>query len=263
MNTLKFFIPPFVNIILSVMSSFLHYWNPLNWCLKLCYKFSGICKIVSPILASVPAGIVLMKEKAGFRFTTRVQPLRLAEWNEDDKISFFMSGRLVTVPLWVSVVNTFSLNLCALTFRNYTFREFEKIANKIFARRYSSAGYLPDKYLEEEFWHEITNGKIESVEYACDIEGSAFSSSTGDPLGQSNWNLKVIIPFSSICFLSFLVYSSTNKEEESALLSVSKCFWQSTCYLIKMEVLNGEASKFLPKNGFRTILSYLCFSLPF
>ncbi|WOL13228.1 lysine-specific demethylase JMJ706-like isoform X1 [Canna indica] len=142
--------------------------NPLDYIQQIAPMASkfGICKIVSPLVASVPAGIVLMKEKVGFRFTTRVQPLRLAEWNEDDKISFFMSGR------------------------NYTFREFEKMANKIFARRYSSAGYLPDKYLEEEFWNEITNGKIESVEYACDIDGSAFSSSSSDQLGKSKWNLK-------------------------------------------------------------------------
>ncbi|XP_073106448.1 lysine-specific demethylase JMJ13-like isoform X2 [Elaeis guineensis] len=133
----------------------------------------GICKIISPLNASVPAGVVLMKEKAGFRFTTRVQPLRLAEWDTNDKITFFMSGR------------------------NYTFREFEKMANKLFSRRYSSAGGLPAKYLEEEFWHEIANGKTESVEYACDIDGSAFSSSPGDQLGKSKWNLKVFSSFLS------------------------------------------------------------------
>jgi len=58
-------------------------------------EFTGICKIISPVSASVPAGIVLMKEKAGFKFTTRVQPLRLAEWDSSDRVTFFMSGRLV------------------------------------------------------------------------------------------------------------------------------------------------------------------------
>ncbi|MQL94681.1 hypothetical protein Taro_027337, partial [Colocasia esculenta] len=128
----------------------------------------GICKIVSPLSASVPAGIVLMKEKGGFKFTTRVQPLRLAEWDSDDKITFFMSGR------------------------NYTFRDFEKVANKVFSRRYSSAGCLPAKYVEEEFWNEIACGKMESVEYACDVDGSAFSSSPNDQLGKSKWNLKTL-----------------------------------------------------------------------
>ncbi|XP_059656858.1 lysine-specific demethylase JMJ13-like isoform X2 [Cornus florida] len=126
----------------------------------------GICKIVSPLSASVPAGIVLMKEKAGFKFTTRVQPLRLAEWDSDDKVTFFMSGR------------------------NYTFRDFEKMANKVFARRYCSSGCLPATYLEKEFWHEIACGKTESVEYACDVDGSAFSSSPSDQLGKSKCNLK-------------------------------------------------------------------------
>lgn len=55
--------------------------------------YTGICKIISPISASVPAGVVLMKEKAGFNFKTRVQPLRLAEWDADDRVTFFMSGR--------------------------------------------------------------------------------------------------------------------------------------------------------------------------
>ncbi|KAF8729161.1 hypothetical protein HU200_017743 [Digitaria exilis] len=126
----------------------------------------GICKIVSPVSASIPAGSVLMKELGGVKFTTRVQPLRLAEWSKDDKFAFFMSGR------------------------KYTFREFEKMANKEFIRRYSSSACLPSRYMEEEFWHEIAFGKMESVEYACDIDGSAFSSSPNDQLGRSKWNLK-------------------------------------------------------------------------
>nr|GFC85459.1 lysine-specific demethylase JMJ706-like [Tanacetum cinerariifolium] len=107
-----------------------------------------ICKIVSPVSASVTAGMVLMREKVGFKFTTRVQPLRLAEWNTDDKVTFFMSGR------------------------------------------YYSAGCLPATYVEKEFWHEIACGKTESVEYACDVDGSAFSSSSTDQLASSKWNLK-------------------------------------------------------------------------
>lgn len=67
------------------------------------------------------------------------------------------------------------------------------MANKVFARRYSSAGCLPAKYLEEEFWRELAYGKTETVEYACDIDGSAFSSSPTDELGRSKWNLKVMI----------------------------------------------------------------------
>ncbi|XP_022963867.1 lysine-specific demethylase JMJ706-like isoform X2 [Cucurbita moschata] len=126
----------------------------------------GMCKIVSPFSASIPAGMVLMKEKVGFKFTTRVQPLRLAEWDADDRMTFYMSGR------------------------NYTFREFEKMANKVFERRYCSSGYLPAKYLEKEFWHEIIGGKTDTVEYACDIDGTAFSSSPNDELGKSKWNLK-------------------------------------------------------------------------
>ncbi|CAJ1941914.1 unnamed protein product [Sphenostylis stenocarpa] len=109
----------------------------------------GICKIISPLSTSVPAGIVLMREQAGFKFTTRVQPLRLAEWDTEDKM-----------------------------------------ANKAFAQRYCSAGCLPATYLEKEFWSEIGCGKMETVEYACDVDGSAFSSLPTDQLGKSKWNLK-------------------------------------------------------------------------
>lgn len=67
------------------------------------------------------------------------------------------------------------------------------MANKVFARRYCSAGYLPSTYMEREFWNEIACGKTESVEYACDVDGSAFSSSPSDQLGKSKWNLKVLM----------------------------------------------------------------------
>ncbi|KAE9459273.1 hypothetical protein C3L33_08815, partial [Rhododendron williamsianum] len=77
-----------------------------------------------------------------------------------------------------------------LVFQKLTFRDFEKMANKDFARRYYSTGCLPATYLEKEFWHEIACGKTESVEYACDVDGSAFSSSSKDQLGKSKWNLK-------------------------------------------------------------------------
>jgi hypothetical protein len=51
--------------------------------------------------------------------------------------------------------------------------------------------------VEEEFWREIAFGKMDFVEYACDVDGSAFSSSPHDQLGKSNWNLKVNILFLS------------------------------------------------------------------
>ncbi|KAL6905398.1 hypothetical protein ACP4OV_002999 [Aristida adscensionis] len=126
----------------------------------------GICKIVSPVSASVPAGVVLTKEQPNFKFMTRVQPLRLSEWAEDDTVTFFMSGR------------------------KYTFRDYERMANKVFSKKYSSSSCLPARYVEEEFWREIAFGKMDFVEYACDVDGSAFSSSRHDQLGKSNWNLK-------------------------------------------------------------------------
>lgn len=75
------------------------------------------------------------------------------------------------------------------------------MANKVFARRYCSVGCLPATYMEKDFWQEISCGKTETVEYACDVDGSAFSASSSDQLGNSKWNLKVLIPFNTFTFL--------------------------------------------------------------
>uniref|UniRef100_A0A0E0K3X6 JmjN domain-containing protein n=1 Tax=Oryza punctata TaxID=4537 RepID=A0A0E0K3X6_ORYPU len=170
----------------------------------------GICKIVSPLCASVPVGPVLMKEQGGLKFTTRVQPLRLAEWSKDDKFAFFMSGR------------------------KYTFRDFEKMANKEFVRRYSSAACLPPRYMEEEFWHEIAFGKMQSVEYACDIDGSAFSSSPNDQLGISKWNLKRLsrLPKSTLRLLRAAI--------PAKLLRILRKWYVSMCTIMKFYQVKGK-----------------------
>ena len=45
-----------------------------------------------PILPSVSAGEVLQREQK-FRFTARVQPLRLPKWDESDQLQFFVNSR--------------------------------------------------------------------------------------------------------------------------------------------------------------------------
>uniref|UniRef100_M0ZU85 Jumonji domain protein n=1 Tax=Solanum tuberosum TaxID=4113 RepID=M0ZU85_SOLTU len=145
--------------------------DPLVYVQKIAPEASkyGICKIVSPLGSSAPAGVVLMKEQKRFKFTTKLQPLRLAEWNNNDKITFFTRGR------------------------NYTIRDFEIMANKATARRYCISGCLPPAYVEKEFWKEMTLAKTGMVEYGINIDGSAFSStSTDDPLGCSKWNFKIL-----------------------------------------------------------------------
>lgn len=78
------------------------------------------------------------------------------------------------------------------------------MANRTFARRYQSVGGLPATFMEKEFWKEIASGSVDYVEYACDVDGSAFSSSPNDPLGNSNLNLKVCIRSLWLHFLSEL-----------------------------------------------------------
>jgi hypothetical protein len=62
----------------------------------------------------------------------------------------------------------------------------------LFAHRFSIFASFLAKFVEQEFWHEITSGKTKFFEYACDVEGSAFSRSMNDPLGNRKWNLKAI-----------------------------------------------------------------------
>ncbi|XP_024524853.1 lysine-specific demethylase JMJ706 isoform X1 [Selaginella moellendorffii] len=129
----------------------------------------GICKIIPPILPSVPAGRVLMKEKSGFKFSTRVQPMSLSDWDSDNnKVTFLTSAQ------------------------RYTFSEFEKMANKFHSRRFSTAAVQPPLFVEAEFWKEMLAGNSDHIQYASDVDGSAFSSSPADPLASSNWNLKIV-----------------------------------------------------------------------
>ncbi|CAI9092543.1 OLC1v1027812C1 [Oldenlandia corymbosa var. corymbosa] len=143
--------------------------DPLRFVQKIAPEASkfGICKIVSPLSSSpTPAGVVLMTEKKGFKFSTQVQPLRLGKWNNEDMISFLNRGR------------------------NYTLREFEVMANKEAARRYGVSGCLPPAYVERQFWNEMINGKKGTVEYGVNVDGTAFSSSSSDLLSGSNSNLE-------------------------------------------------------------------------
>ncbi|XP_019184182.1 PREDICTED: lysine-specific demethylase JMJ706-like [Ipomoea nil] len=148
--------------------SHLEFQDPFAYLHKIAPEASkyGICKVVSPLDACVPAGTVLNKENKIFKFKTQLQPLRLAKWDSDDRIIFYTGGR------------------------KYTLDGFEKMAGRKTARKYGISGCLPASHLEKQFWEEMSRGgKKEMVEYGINIDGTAFSSSVNDPLGASNWNL--------------------------------------------------------------------------
>ncbi|XAR52082.1 hypothetical protein NMG60_11019976 [Bertholletia excelsa] len=161
--------------------------DPLIYLRKIAPEASkyGICKIVSPLSSSVPAGMVLKKD---FKFTTKVQPLRLARWDTNDKMKFFMRGR------------------------SYTIHDFENMANKVFARKYGISVCLPPTYVEKEFWKEMARGKKRTVEYGDNIEGSAFPSAPHDQLGRSKWNLKTLplLPKSTLRLLETAIPGVTD-----------------------------------------------------
>lgn len=70
-----------------------------------------------------------------------------------------------------------------------------KIAKKVYSRRYSSGGHLPARYLEKEFWKEISYGQTESVECACDV-------------GTGKWNLeRSVLHLSASLIIGYYIYA--------------------------------------------------------
>lgn len=127
---------------------------------------SGICKIIPPVSAAVPGGLVLAAVGTKpLKFTTRQQ--RLAEPNRSSFASMtpFSEGT-----------------------KKYTMFEFEKVADEFARKRFGSAGSLPPKLVEAEYWRARGEGGDTHVEYGNDVEGSAFCAR--DALGSSQWNMK-------------------------------------------------------------------------
>ncbi|KAL4586272.1 hypothetical protein LXL04_010908 [Taraxacum kok-saghyz] len=142
--------------------------DPLEYLQKIAPEASryGLCKIVPPITSASPTGVIMMKENPDFKFTPKLQPLRLPKWTTNDKNTFLNSTK------------------------SYTLRDFEVMANRVTANKYRLSGCLPSSYLEKEFWHAMIHGKKGTVEYGVNVDGSAFSSSSNDLLANSKWNLK-------------------------------------------------------------------------
>lgn len=77
-------------------------------------------------------------------------------------------------------------------FRKHTYRTFKRMADKMFIHRLHDSEFLSLKQLEKKFWHEMASQKVETVQYAVNVDGSAFSTDLDDQLGTSRWNLKVL-----------------------------------------------------------------------
>ncbi|KAJ4845757.1 hypothetical protein Tsubulata_047053 [Turnera subulata] len=139
--------------------------EPLNFIKKISVEASnyGICKIVSPLEASVPAAEVLKD----LEFSTYIQRLAKTE-KVNDRVKFSFGNR------------------------KYTYQTFKHMADEVFSQRFPNAACsLSPAQLEKQFWNKMANrGKQETVEYATNVDGTAFSSDPSDHLGASKWNLK-------------------------------------------------------------------------
>lgn len=79
--------------------------------------------------------------------------------------------------------------VCVSEGKPFTHEEFERRANGVFIKRFSSLNPVPPRKLERAFWEEMAWGKNGTVDYGLNVEGSAFS--RDNELGQSRWNLQV------------------------------------------------------------------------
>ena len=126
-------------------------------------------KVVPPFVSTVAGGEVLRRKD--FRFTTKVMPLKMSRGKGRDRVLFKHSQR------------------------TYGVDEYEKLANGFAAQRFGSAGVLPARQVEYEYWKEMlregSGGLL--IEYGSDVEGTAFADvSSGEQLAGSNWNLGVL-----------------------------------------------------------------------
>ena len=122
----------------------------------------GICKVVPPVSAGVPGPTVLL-QKGPFRFTTRRQALKQPAPASLGQLKFHSSGK------------------------EYSIVSYEKAANEFAYRRYNMASGFPSRFVEAEYWRERNSGSNLTVEYGNDVEGTAFSGETWDPLSSSRW----------------------------------------------------------------------------
>ncbi|KAM7272491.1 hypothetical protein ACFE04_027154 [Oxalis oulophora] len=198
--------------------------NPFSYLQKISPEASkyGICKIVSPLEALNPAANVLTKEKQGFNFHTYVQPLRLAKWDKNDQATFFKGER------------------------KYSYKSFKKMADEAFIGRFSHSQDLSLEYLEKVFWYEMfLRKKGTSVEYAVNVEGSAFSRAPDDPLGKSKWNLKTFpkMPKSTLRLLEYPIPGITDPMLYIGMLFSMFAWHVEDHYLYSMNYHHAGAPK--------------------
>eukprot|EP00951_Prasinocladus_malaysianus_P001857 scaffold13234_cov50-Prasinocladus_malaysianus.AAC.1 len=128
----------------------------------------GICKIVPPVSAAVPGATVLL-QKGPYKFSTRLQQVKEPEISSLDKPVAFKNGR------------------------EFSIVSYERAANEFAYKRYNMASGLPSRFVEAEYWREWhSKGSNVSVEYGNDVEGTAFSGQSWDPLSASRWACTVL-----------------------------------------------------------------------
>ena len=101
----------------------------------------GIAKVVPPYVSTIAGADVLRRK--GFTFTTKVMPLKMSRGAGKDRVLFKHSER------------------------EYSVDEYEELANQFMVQRYGSAGALPARQVEYEYWK--VRGRARDSDSARDV----------------------------------------------------------------------------------------------
>ncbi|CAK0750013.1 hypothetical protein CVIRNUC_001956 [Coccomyxa viridis] len=144
----------------------------------------GICKIIPPVHATVPASKVLRgPNDEELQFRTRYQPVACQPLQKMETQRFAETEEL------------------------YTIRKYNVLASKVENKLIGLPAGLPDHMAEAEYWRRrvSTENKIAYVQYGNDVEGTAFCDhGSEDPLGRTDWNMRVLpkLPSSTLDLLA-------------------------------------------------------------
>ena len=151
---------------------------------------AGVCKIIPPVQATVPAAQVLLEKQQ--KLPAKVQQLppiavdktqykkQSNEYQCSVPNSAAQADGKVEPPRFQSSKNV------------YTLAEFERAAWAVSNRRLGTGACGTSAYIEAEYWSTLEGEKKVQVEYAGDVEGTGFSDCPDDPLASSPWNLNKI-----------------------------------------------------------------------
>lgn len=148
---------------------------------------AGVCKIVPPVQATVPAAQVLLEKQQ--RLPAKVQQLPPSVVNKTQNKKKYNEDECSGPNSGAQVDGKVEPPRFQSSKTVYTLAEFERVAWAVSNRRLGTGACGTSAYIEAEYWSTMEGEKKVQVEYAGDVEGTGFSDCPDDPLSSSPWNL--------------------------------------------------------------------------